>query len=93
MTFQITFKRFALKRFALFCLTVILATKKLASRKNLFIDPFDVFLIRFFKNQSCREKLKPISLILCPFSIGHPGKKLNALLNLDRVLSNSQDPD
>jgi hypothetical protein len=59
MTFQINFKRFAL-----FCLTRKLATKESGYQKNLFVDPYDIFLDRFSKNQSCRAKLKPISLIL-----------------------------
>jgi len=85
MTFQINFKSFAL-----FCLTRILATKESGHQKNLFVDLYDVFLDRFFKNQSCRAKLKPISLVLSLFRILHSGKKLNALLNQDRVFSNSQ---
>jgi hypothetical protein len=76
LTFQINFKRFAL-----FCLTRKLATKESGYQKNLFVDLCDVFLDRFFENQSCRAKLKPISLVLSLFRIWHPGKKLNALLN------------
>jgi hypothetical protein len=47
ITFQNNFKRFTLKRFALFFLTRILATKESGYQKNLFVDSYDVFLDRF----------------------------------------------
>jgi hypothetical protein len=43
-----------------------IGNQKIRTSKNLFVDPYDVFLDRFFKKQSCRAKLKPIGLVTFP---------------------------